>query len=268
MNTEFIANALGGASRKSGGGFMACCPAHDDRSPSLSIDDSDSGLLVKCFAGCSQEAVVTALKSRSLWPDADHISTDHKHPVKMETWTPICPIPTDAPPAPTRHYQHGEPSAIYQYRDMIVHRYEFPDNRKQFAPLTYCRNESGKADWRFQALPDNRPLYGLELLTSSVKFAVVVEGEKACEAARRILGESIPVITWSGGSNAVSKTDWTPVKGLRLCIWPDADIPGYKAALAVAVEAEKAGAESVKIVVPPADAPKGFDLADAEGGAL
>lgn len=266
MNAETIANALGGASRKSGGGFMACCPAHDDRSPSLSIDDSDSGLLVKCFAGCTQEAVVAALKSRNLWPEAGNAITslDNKKPVKKETWTPICPIPAGAPPAPTRHYQHGEPAAIYQYRDMIVHRYEFTDSRKQFSPLTYCRSESGNTEWRFQALPDNRPLYGLELLTDTVKLAVVVEGEKACEAARRILGKSIPVITWSGGSNAVHKTDWTPVKGLRLCIWPDADMPGYKAALAVAEAAEKSGAESTKIVLPPADVIEGFDLADAE----
>ena len=262
MNAETIAHALGGFSRKSGGGFMACCPAHDDRSPSLGIDDSDSGLLIKCFAGCSQEAVVTALKSRNLWPETGY-AVDRK-PVKKEVWTPICPIPAEAPSAPTQHYQHGEPTAIYQYRDMIVHRYEFPDSRKQFSPLTYCRSESGRTEWRFQALPDKRPLYGLELLTKEVKFAVVVEGEKACEAARRILGGKIQVITWSGGSNAVNKTDWAPVKGLRLCIWPDADIPGYKAALAVADAAEKARAESVKIVVPPADAPEGFDLADAE----
>lgn len=266
MTPEIIANALGRASRKTNGGYMAQCPCHDDGTASLSIDNADGRLLVKCFAGCSNEVVINTLKSRGLWVN----TSSHQEPypkIKQEKWAPIRPIPPDAPQAPTRHYQHGEPAAIYQYCDMIIHRYEFPDSRKQFAPLTYCRNEAGKTEWRFQALPDNRPLYGLEYLNSSVKFAVVVEGEKACEAARLILGDSIPVITWSGGSNAISKTDWTPVKGLRLCIWPDADIPGYKAALAVAEAAERTGAESVRIVVPPADVPKGFDLADAEGGA-
>jgi hypothetical protein len=33
MNAEFIAKTLGG--RKAGGGWSACCPAHDDREPSL-----------------------------------------------------------------------------------------------------------------------------------------------------------------------------------------------------------------------------------------
>lgn len=35
------------------GGWLACCPAHEDRSPSLSINAGDDGrVLLKCFAGC------------------------------------------------------------------------------------------------------------------------------------------------------------------------------------------------------------------------
>jgi hypothetical protein len=41
MKAEPIAEALGG--RKAGGGWMARCPAHDDRQPSLSIRDTDDG---------------------------------------------------------------------------------------------------------------------------------------------------------------------------------------------------------------------------------
>ena len=39
MKAETIAKALGG--RKAGGGWMARCPAHDDREPSLSITDAE-----------------------------------------------------------------------------------------------------------------------------------------------------------------------------------------------------------------------------------
>lgn len=203
-------------------------------------------------------------------------SIEHKKFVKKEIWTPIIPIPADAPPPPSKHYQHGEPVKIHEYRDreglssQIVHRYEFPPdtpgekNKKQFSPVTFCQNESGRTEWRFQSLPENRPLYGLELLNDTDIFILIVEGEKACDAARRILGNSIPVLTWSGGSNAVHKTIWAPVNGLRLCIWPDADVPGEKAALTVAEAAMDAGAESIKIVVLPANVCEGFDLADAE----
>ncbi len=41
----------------------ACCPAHDDREPSLSIATGNEGkVLVRCHAGCTQSAVVEALK--------------------------------------------------------------------------------------------------------------------------------------------------------------------------------------------------------------
>ena len=68
MTAESIAKALGG--RKAGGCWMACCPAHEDRSPSLSIHDSDDGkVLVHCFAGCDQETVIAALRAHGLWPE-------------------------------------------------------------------------------------------------------------------------------------------------------------------------------------------------------
>lgn len=66
MTAETIAKALGG--RKTGGSWTARCPAHDDRTPSLSIrDGADGKLLVHCFAGCEQAAVLAALRDRGLW---------------------------------------------------------------------------------------------------------------------------------------------------------------------------------------------------------
>ena len=65
MIAETVAKALGG--RKLGSGWMARCPAHDDREPSLSIRQSDNGkVLVRCHAGCDQEQVIAALRSRGL----------------------------------------------------------------------------------------------------------------------------------------------------------------------------------------------------------
>ena len=61
-----LAQALGG--RKAGGTWMARCPAHDDRSPSLSISSSKDGkVLVRCHAGCDQRDVIAALRARGLW---------------------------------------------------------------------------------------------------------------------------------------------------------------------------------------------------------
>jgi hypothetical protein len=44
------------------GKFVACCPAHDDHSPSLSIKLSSEGvILLKCWAGCEVSSIVEAV---------------------------------------------------------------------------------------------------------------------------------------------------------------------------------------------------------------
>src|SRR5262245_52735308 len=49
---------------------MCRCPAHRDERPSLHVDVSDSGAtLVHCFAGCTQDAVIAALRALGLWWD-------------------------------------------------------------------------------------------------------------------------------------------------------------------------------------------------------
>jgi putative DNA primase/helicase len=71
MNGEVIAQFLGG--RKAGCGWTAPCPAHDDRTPSLSIRDAEDGrILVHCHAGCDQEQVIAALRKLGLWNENDY----------------------------------------------------------------------------------------------------------------------------------------------------------------------------------------------------
>lgn len=40
---------------------MACCPAHDDRTPSLGVSLGRQAILFHCFAGCDQQSVLAAL---------------------------------------------------------------------------------------------------------------------------------------------------------------------------------------------------------------
>ena len=49
--------------------FTACCPAHDDRNPSLAVSEIDGKILVHCFSGCCQGEVIDALRHRGLWPE-------------------------------------------------------------------------------------------------------------------------------------------------------------------------------------------------------
>ena len=44
------------------GHWTACCPAHDDRGPSLAIKPTEDGrILLHCFAGCDVHSIVTAV---------------------------------------------------------------------------------------------------------------------------------------------------------------------------------------------------------------
>ena len=68
QTAETIARALRG--RKIGREWMARCPAHDDRTPSLSIRDTDGGqVLVHCHAGCDQGRVIATLRMLGLWAE-------------------------------------------------------------------------------------------------------------------------------------------------------------------------------------------------------
>ncbi len=51
--------------RRKGSGWQALCPAQEDRNPSLSIDVREGKILIHCHAGCSQEAVLAALKIKA-----------------------------------------------------------------------------------------------------------------------------------------------------------------------------------------------------------
>lgn len=62
--------------------YRACCPAHDDKNPSLSITLANSdAILIKCWSGCSTEEVVGALgmEMTDLFPDTNKY---HASPVK------------------------------------------------------------------------------------------------------------------------------------------------------------------------------------------
>jgi Protein of unknown function (DUF3987) len=57
--------------KRRGKGWIAKCPAHEDRKPSLSVDEgADGRVLIKCHAGCSTDDVIGALglTRRDLFP--------------------------------------------------------------------------------------------------------------------------------------------------------------------------------------------------------
>jgi len=70
------------------GRWMACCPSHDDRRPSLSVRELDDGtLLLRCWAGCGTDHVVAAvgLELRDLFS----ARPDDRRPIRRsQRWIP------------------------------------------------------------------------------------------------------------------------------------------------------------------------------------
>ncbi|PGH56519.1 DNA helicase [Azospirillum palustre] len=185
---------------------------------------------------------------------------------------PILPVPDNAPQLRFKHPKYGEPSRTWPYRDAAgrllgyAARFDFTASdgtaAKDVLPLTFCDLGNGKRGWRSKGIPDPRPLYKLpELIARPDALVIVTEGEKAADAAAELLPERITT-TPMHGAKSPHKTDWSPVKGREVVIWPDHDEPGASFAQAVAELATKAGAASVRVVKVPADWPPGWDLAD------
>jgi len=69
--TEMFLSRLSGVKNTGRDKWLAICPAHDDRSPSLSIKQIDERILIRCFAGCGYLDVLAAvgLDASALFPD-------------------------------------------------------------------------------------------------------------------------------------------------------------------------------------------------------
>jgi len=167
--------------------------------------------------------------------DGSHEGT---HPQRAREAKTVCP-PVDAEPgahaaaklfgrAPDHLWRYATPDGETAF---YACRWDLPDG-KTFRPLSYLDGEGG--GWAFVAWADHRLLYRLDEIAAKPGAAIVVcEGEKAADAAARIFPQSV-VTTSSGGAGAAAKSDWTPLAGRRVLIWPDHDEPGRKYAGEVA----------------------------------
>lgn len=62
MSADALIARLDKCKRTGNGTWLACCPAHEDRSPSMSVREVEDGrVLVHCFAGCSVEDILGAV---------------------------------------------------------------------------------------------------------------------------------------------------------------------------------------------------------------
>ena len=191
------------------------------------------------------------------------LSTNHQ-----SGWIPVIPVPKAAPDPPKAHPRRGIPEAQWHYRDNAnrlcgaVYRFKSSDGGKVILPCVFARHSLTNVEkWHWIGFPEPRPLYQLVPLRSEC-VALIIEGEKCANAAHALLGKKLDVLSWQGGANAVTKTDWSVLKGRNVILWPDADTSGIKAMRTLSKLLQDFNC-IVKMVDPPKDVVPGWDVADA-----
>jgi len=133
---------------------------------------------------------------------------------------------------------------------------------KRIRPLTWVDGA-----WLWRAPKGNRPmLLSHPLAAKPDAMVLIVEGEKTRDAAQKLF-PGLVACCWSGGCKAIEKTNFTPLAGRKVLLWPDNDDAGRNAMQQLAQVLYGVGAASVKVVANPDDAPQGWDIADADWSA-
>lgn len=221
--------------RKSGSGYIACCPAHDDRRQSLSVTAGDDDrILLYCHAGCSPEQVTEALglTLADLMPETKSQKRDI---------------------VATYDYTDAEGKLVFQ-----VVRFHPKDFRQ--------RRPDGKGGWEWSLGDTRRVLYHLPELTKALEAGrrvMIVEGEKDVHTLE---GLGFAATTNAGGAGKWNDDYSHTLIGAHVVILPDNDLAGRNHADMVA-KALEGKAASVKIVELPGQ-PEKADVSDwvARGG--
>lgn len=228
--------------RRSGAGWTARCPAHEDRQASLSVTAGDDGrALVYCHAGCTLEAVTGAagIATADLFEPRDGSVT---LPPRREVSTP------DQPPTLYAiRGTDGEPVAVHVRTDA-------PDGKRMAWRLpdgTPNLNGTKSADL---------PLFGSEHLPKwdTSRPVIVAEGEKAALELLRAGFRALGTVT--GAASAPSVAALQPLRGHHVILWPDNDDAGRKHMHRVAERL--AGVAGSLRVIAWTDAPEHGDAAD------
>jgi hypothetical protein len=221
--------------RRSGDGWEARCPAHDDRKPSLGVGEGDEGILVTCRAGCATENVVAALgltmADLFFARNGDGPSSNGVDPY---LWTPRTP--------------RGDPTvAVYAYHDedgKLVQRVSrtaakqfpqsWPDGSKQYG---WAWRKPGGARRVLYRLPELRAA-----IAGGITPIYVCEGEKDVEAIEK----TGAVATCNPGGAGKWNEEYTQqlVGAGCVIVVADNDEPGIAHARAVAASLGSAGIQT------------------------
>ena len=241
--------------KRSGNGWIAKCPAHDDGTASLSIGrGSDGRALVNCLAGCPTEDVLAAIgmTMRDLFP-----ATSGNGERPAPTWTPAfdwqryvsaCKPKDLIRLGHQRWFSRKFCSLLHakEYVGLFRGDFAFPVQDNGTTVAAHYRNGDG---WRYYPTgTKTRPFVVGDL----AKAKQVHLGESpwdmlaVADRSDLYMDDSATFIATRGASNAALVKDLIPA-GLPVYAWPQNDQPGEKWFGSIC---EHAGTDVARVVTP------------------
>ena len=231
---------------KTANGYTARCPAHDDHNNSLSVGEGQDGrVLLKCFAGCTPEAIVETmgLNMSDLFADSAKRGNGTSKPMGKIVET----------------YDFVDESGKLLFQEVRFEPKDFklrrPDENGGWVWHLEC---DAKCKCRTKLPPVRRVLYNLPAVLEA-SFVVVMEGPKDCETARKL---GLVATTNASGANAPWLREYSEsLRDKPLCLIADADAPGVAHAKDAA-HSLVGVAQSVKLIEVLPGVPYKGDLTD------
>ncbi len=231
--------------------WVARCPAHDDRNPSLGIRQGEDGrTLLTCRSGnCSLDAITKALgitikdlfenddSTRSTNPPRSQSSRDSQPEAKkvtqsMPTYQTLNQLQEAAKGHRNTKALGAEPTFHLHTNEegfplLCVCRWDSPDKtQKRFSQASF---DLEKKTWSFTASTNYlKPVYRLPTIKGA-SIVVIVEGEKCADALGKLFeGQTdFAFTTLAGGANTdPKKFDLAPLIGKEIYLSPDNDQAG------------------------------------------
>jgi putative DNA primase/helicase len=189
--------------KKNGAGYMARCPAHDDRTASLSLSEGDGGrILLHCHAGCTLEAITAALGITPADLFADN-GDDGKREIVA-----------------TYDYTDENGKLLYQVA--------------RFTPKDFRQRRKVAGEWQWKLGDTRRVLYHLPDVIEAREAGALVyvpEGEKDVDRLHTL---GLTATTNPGGAGKWRPEYSESLRGAHVVIIADKDEPGRKHAASVA----------------------------------